>query len=250
MDFEILLTLLDTALHRCSDVVVRDGGLLASLLVMGLVGGVTHCAGMCGPFVLSQVTARLEATPASAMREWRRLTGAALLPYHLGRITTYALLGATGALAAGMLSQIPGLRWLSAALLMAAAVLLVGYAVPSLRLPGLAGGHWGEMVGRLAKPLFAAPTGFRGWLLGVALGFIPCGLVYGAVAAASAGGDPLAGAMGMAAFAVGTVPALVGVGVAGHVAARHWRGAILRYAPLLLLLNAAFLTFLAWHLIA
>ncbi|MBY0430344.1 MAG: sulfite exporter TauE/SafE family protein, partial [Rhodospirillales bacterium] len=48
---------------------------MASLFLTGLVGSLSHCAGMCGPFVLSQVAARLESRPASRMREWHRLTG-------------------------------------------------------------------------------------------------------------------------------------------------------------------------------
>ncbi|MFN8928129.1 MAG: sulfite exporter TauE/SafE family protein, partial [Rhodospirillales bacterium] len=39
-------------------------GLPLTLLLAGLVGGATHCAGMCGPFVLAQVGARLDRTGA------------------------------------------------------------------------------------------------------------------------------------------------------------------------------------------
>ena len=39
--------------------------LLAAMLLAGLVGGGTHCIGMCGPFVLAQTTARLESVPAA-----------------------------------------------------------------------------------------------------------------------------------------------------------------------------------------
>ncbi|MFQ5845606.1 MAG: sulfite exporter TauE/SafE family protein [Planctomycetota bacterium] len=50
-----------------------DLALLGALLLAGLVGGVTHCAGMCGPFVLAQVSMGLERVPASEMRELSRL---------------------------------------------------------------------------------------------------------------------------------------------------------------------------------
>ncbi len=241
--------LLDLAAH-CSAVVADAGGLLASLFLTGLIGGPSHCAGMCGPFVLSQVTARLESTPASQMREWHRLAGAALVPYHLGRATTYVLLGVVGAAIAGSLTGTGAFRWLSAGLLAVAALVLLGMALPGLKAllgqSNCAGeGWWSRSVGRLARPLFRDPRGLRGWLLGVMLGFIPCGLLYGALAAAAATGDPVAGAMGMLAFVLGTIPTLVMVGFAGHMAANRWRGAVMRWAPLLLVLNAFILAWLA-----
>ncbi|HJS32306.1 MAG TPA: sulfite exporter TauE/SafE family protein, partial [Alphaproteobacteria bacterium] len=69
-------------------------GLIAALLVAGLIGGFAHCAGMCGPFVLGQVTAGLSGAPERAERVFGRMAGAALIPYHLGRLTTYSALGA------------------------------------------------------------------------------------------------------------------------------------------------------------
>jgi sulfite exporter TauE/SafE len=248
------MTSLAIGLSHCEAVFTERGSLLVSLIMAGLVGGVTHCAGMCGPFVLSQVTSRLEGVPASKMREWHRLTGAALLPYHLGRTTTYAGLGAALALAAGSLGDMAGLRWLSAGLLILAALLFLGYAIPKLKM-ALPGGRraeswWSAKVGRAARPLFATPTGWRGYGLGLMLGFIPCGLLYAALAAAASSGDPVAGAFGMVAFALGTLPALFTVGIAGHLAGQRWNGVVAKVAPALLLLNAGVLTYLAVTMVA
>lgn len=255
-DQTLLLTLLRSGVHQCSVSFQGDGSLMASLFAAGLVGGASHCAGMCGPFVLSQVAARLEGTPASRMSEWHRLVGAAVLPYHLGRATTYAALGGIGAMLTGSLIEAGGLHWVSAGLLLFAALFMLGMAVPSLKRlwSGAAGGSgegwWSRHVGGLARPLFANPTGARGYLLGLLLGFIPCGLLYGALAAASATGSVATGLFGMLAFAAGTLPSLLAVGLVGHLAGQRWRGAVLRYAPLLLLLNAGVLTALAWRHIA
>ncbi|MGC2856166.1 sulfite exporter TauE/SafE family protein [Novispirillum sp. DQ9] len=255
----VLLALIAAGVSHCADVVVDQGNLLVSLFMTGLIGGVAHCAAMCGPFVLSQVGARLEGVPASRMREWHRLAGAALLPYQLGRLTTYSLLGAVGASLAGRLGDIAGLRWISAALLVFAALFFLGHAVPRVRalLPGAttatattSEGWWARRVGRVAGPLFAAPVGWRGYALGVLLGFIPCGLLYGALAAAASTGDPLAGAFGMAVFALGTMPTLFGVGLAGHVAGTRWHGVLAKGAPVLLVLNAVVLSWMAVSLIA
>jgi hypothetical protein len=186
------------------------------------------------------------------MREWHRLTGAAVLPYHLGRTVVYCSLGALADAFTGSLTlKATSLHWVSAALLLAAAAFMASLALPSLK--GLfstgpkTAGWWSRLMERLARPLFGRPTGWRGFVLGLLLGFIPCGLLYGALAAAAASGDPLTGAMGMLAFALGTWPSLFAVGVAGHLAGRHWRLSILRYAPLLLAVNAGMLTWLAWR---
>lgn len=245
-----VFSLVFSGLSVCGTTAAGHGGTLAGLFLTGLVGSLTHCSGMCGPFVLSQVAARLETVPASRMREWHRLAGAALVPYHLGRATTYAGLGAVAALSAGLVGgRLGGLRFVAAGLLVLAALFLLAMAVPRLKALLAAGGGggswWGASIGRWAGPLLAQPTGIRGWLLGVALGFIPCGLLYAALAAAAATGDPLAGAAGMLAFAVGTVPMLLAVGLAGHAAGGRWRMSALRWAPLLLLANAGMLGMLA-----
>ncbi len=244
------------ALSHCQTVVETHSGLLTSLLLAGLLGGLTHCAGMCGPFVLSQTVARLEVVPAREMREWHRLAGAALVPYHLGRATTYALLGALAALIADGMIAATGLKWLSAALLLLAALFFATYALHQLavRLPWSGGsdggGLWSRYGSPLVRPLFARPVGWRGYLLGVALGFLPCGLLYGALAAAASSSGPLAGAFAMLAFALGTVPALLLVGIAGHVAAGRFMQASRAVMPVLMLLNAAALSYFAWRTLA
>ncbi len=245
--------LLWSGLQHCGAALRADGGVIVALLLAGLMGSVSHCVGMCGPFVLAQVTARLEAVPAERMREWHRLVGAAVLPYHLGRATTYAGLGSVAASLAGGLAMLSGLRIIAAALLVAAAATFLAGALRQAGLASAAGSGGTAAAtwpARLLRPLFARPVGWRGYLLGVALGFLPCGLLYGAVAAAASTGSPLSGALGMMAFALGTAPALVATGLAGHLAARHL-GPVMRVAaPALMVVNAGFLAYMAWRVAA
>jgi sulfite exporter TauE/SafE len=229
-------------------------GLPLTLLLAGLVGGATHCAGMCGPFVLAQVGARLDRTGAP-YGEVRRLAGAALLPYHLGRATTYALLGAAAGSLAGGAATLPFMGWLPSALLALAALVLLSQAVArgARLLPRRAGGgpwHPSTAVTRLSGPLLADPRGWRGFALGVVLGFLPCGLLWGALAAAGGGGGAAAGALAMGAFTLGTVPALVGVGYAGALFGRRFRPALAWATPAILLLNAVTLGALAVRALA
>lgn len=249
---ETLTQLIQAGAGICSIGLAGNQNLMLGLFLTGLVGSVTHCAGMCGPFCLSQVAARLEAIPLSHMTEMRRLAGAALAPYHLGRATTYGVLGALAASFGAILGGAGSFRWPAALMLILAALLLLAMAVPGLKTLAGASGEtrWSRAVGRLARPLFARPFGLRGWALGVLLGFIPCGLLYAALAAAAAGGNPVAGAFGMLAFWAGTVPMLVIVAAVGHAAVSHWRAPLLKAAPALLVLNAGMLGFMAWELLA
>ena len=82
------------------------------------------------------------------------------------------------------------------------------------------------------------PALLRGYLLGVLLGFLPCGLLYGALFAAASSGSVIAGALIMAAFAGGTAPALGVLAATGHVAARRWPLALQRVSGLALVLGA------------
>lgn len=234
------MILADWATH-CSMVFANNPDLIGVLFVGGLAGSFTHCVGMCGPFVLSQVTTQLDKLPPDGAGIWTRLRGAALLPYHAGRVTTYVLLGVLAALLAQPLRQLPGFRVFAAALLACAALLFLLQALrlsrrflprwlPAPRLP--------EFVQPWLKRLFAAPTGWRGYGLGLLLGFLPCGLVYAALMAAAAKADPLIALFGMTAFGLGTLPGLLLVGFGGQYVTARWRPLIGYLSPILMGANA------------
>jgi len=100
------------------------GGLLLSLFLAGLSGSAVHCVGMCGPFVLGQVMADADRVKPGGYGEWRGLAGAALAPYHLGRLTTYTGLGVVAGVAIALFASTAVFAWLSALLLIAAAALI------------------------------------------------------------------------------------------------------------------------------
>lgn len=224
--------------------------LLPALLLAGLAGSVVHCTAMCGPFVLGQVADGMARMPAARMCQAARLRGAALLPYHAGRLATYAALGAVS----GWIGALPLPQVVPAALLALAAA---GFLLLAMRRfqPGFAfagpgipsGPGWGNRLATLAGRI--GNVRMRGLKLGLALGLLPCGLVYAALAAASASGA-LLGGLGMLAFGLGTVPALVVVGLLGHAAARHWQTAANRAAPWVLAGNGLLLLALAWRALA
>lgn len=218
--------------------------LVPALLLAGLAGSTVHCTAMCSPFVLGQVADGMARMPAARMCQAARLRGALLLPYHAGRLATYTALGiAAGWLGALRLPQaVPGIL-----LALAAAGLLLlalrrfqpafAFALPA----GASGSGIGQFASRLGQ--------LRGVPLGLALGLLPCGMVYAALTASASGG-PVIGGLGMLAFGLGTVPALIAVGLVGHAAARRWEAAARRAAPWVLTANGVLLFALAWRALA
>jgi sulfite exporter TauE/SafE len=224
-------------------------GLAAMLFLTGLVGGLAHCGPMCGPFVLAQAATLPADGPIV-----RRLTGGLLLPYHLGRILTYAGLGAVAGAFGHAIVLLTPVRVAVAALLLAAAALFALQAAaritahPRGRAAAAFGGRSRPIVlglatrlARLAAPLFDAPSATRRLALGLVLGLLPCGFLYGALAGAAATQGPAAGAAAMAAFGLGTAPSLMLVGLGGAGLATRWRELARRAVAPLFLFNAAIL---------
>ena len=185
----------------CHTPITQQGGLLLSLFMAGLTGGFTHCTGMCGPFVLS-----ISSSSAPQNGIWRKLTGAELLPYHLGRVTTYSALGFLAAMFAGHLSEAAQLAWLPSALLVVGGVLFLAQVFGlnlKIDFPSLPR-FMQETVTQLSNHYNRT----RGYMLGVLLGFLPCGLLFSALMIASAAATPAQGALGMMLFGVAIMPAL------------------------------------------
>jgi sulfite exporter TauE/SafE len=217
--------------------------LLLAMLLAGLAGSAAHCVPMCGAFVIGQVTDRLAAVPVLKLCELSRLRAGLLIPYHAGRLLTYACLGAVAAMAGSLALRFG--PW-PAVLLAAAGVIcaLQGWRrlAPAAAKPAgrAAPSRMGALIVRLGGRLDRTRVS-GGFLLGVLLGFLPCGLLYAALVAAAATHSPAQGAAAMLAFGLGTVPALVAVGLAGQVFARARRRLAGRAGGAIMLANAALL---------
>jgi sulfite exporter TauE/SafE len=73
-------------------------------------------------------------------------------------------------------------------------------------------------------------------LLGMLNGLLPCGLVYGALLVAASTGGPLPGAAGMMLFGLGTLPALLVVGMGAAAVSVRARQALTRVAGVVIVL--------------
>ena len=191
--------------------------LLGALFLSGLVGSLGHCLGMCGPLIM-MVGLQIHAAQQRPLP--------AHLVYHGARIVMYTLLGAAvGALGSfinlsAQLSSLAG--GLSLILGLAVALLGLGYLgwLPLARIEGQAGWISAAMQQALKRGGMAGIA-----LLGALTGLLPCCLVYGALLAAGSTAGATSGALGMALFGAGTLPALLLAGLGAwrlSLRARQW----------------------------
>jgi uncharacterized protein len=186
---------------------------IATALPLGFLGGL-HCMGMCGPIVI-----------ALSRKQGKSLRGiSSRLAYNLGRTFTYMLLGVVvGVLAEGL--RVAGFQqWLSIAI---GAILLVGVLLPA---------KWINKI--LPQKLTTGPTNLihsvwaklpqsssppTQFVIGILNGFLPCGLVYTAAAAASAMETMPQSVAYMGWFGLGTIPALLVTSYAGMAILNRFR---------------------------
>ena len=212
------------------------------LFASGLVGGIGHCAGMCGPLV--------------AAFSFSRAGDAGIRPhllYHLGRVTTYSLAGGAAGFTGSFLDVAAVIAPYQRATLTATGVLiaLAGLALAGwLPRAGAAPPPGGPgLIAKACRLLAGEGTAAAHFPLGLVLGFLPCGLVYAALLAAARegmeaadhGGGFLRGFLVMALFGAGTVPALLLVGKAAGALSARARAGFSRVSAVLVAAAGAFL---------
>ena len=189
-----------------------------------------HCVGMCGGFVLAL------SAPQRGLR-LKRLVDQLVL--QIGKASTYAFLGTlAGALGAAFVGN-AWLAWAGRALALGAGLALIAAGCTLLGLRGRSGSGfltqriallWSQWLGPI---LTARPSG-ASLVVGMAMGLLPCPLVYAGLAAAAASGSAAVGAATMAGVALGTLPALTLVALFGSSLPQTARHTLARAAGVLL----------------
>lgn len=232
-----------------------DLPLIFSLISLGFFGGFTHCVGMCGPFVLTQVSNRLQKTELKNFSEFQRLKNLSLLPYHLGRISTYSAIGFCCTFLTKNIQKFIGFKIFSALFLLLAALIFLNlFFDDKLQLTGKIRLRFKSkflesatsFFSKKISSLFYDPQGLKGYFLGVILGFIPCGLLYAAFLICGAFVNPFLAAIGMAFFGLSTFPSLFLTACGGQVFSKIPEFKFI--AKALILLNVATLIFMATKL--
>ena len=181
---------------------------LTAALVAGVLGS-AHCLGMCAGI------SGLYAVNASARAATSQLPMA--LTYNLGRLLSYAVLGAAVGLFGGTVVQaIPRLAG-PVRLVSGAVIVLIGLQIAFnwrilQPLEAMGAVVW-QKVSPAAKGLLPVTTAPRALALGLLWGLLPCGLVYSMLLIAATSADAADGSLIMLAFGIGTTPAMVMTGI-------------------------------------
>jgi sulfite exporter TauE/SafE len=182
---------------------------LSLAVVAASVVGSLHCAGMCGPFLAF----------ALGLNEPGVSRAKAQAAYHLGRLTTYAALGAVAGLlghALDLSGKAVGLK--HAAVILAGATMVVfgaaalaraaGHRPPTIRPPRFVAAAFR----RGCDAAMRIPPLHRAAAVGLLTTLLPCGWLYSFALVAAGTGRPECGALVMAAFWLGTLPVMVTLG--------------------------------------
>ncbi len=181
---------------------------LLSAVLMGLIGS-THCIGMCGG-IISTLSTDFSGRPA------RHHPLLIQVFYNVGRISSYSLIGLLAGLFSSHLMQTLPEPHMIQMRISGFFFILLGLYISQL-LNALA---WLESIGQrlwrriepFGRKYLPAQDYFSALKLGLIWGWLPCGLVYSALALAITQLNPLYSAATMFAFGLGTLPTLLLVG--------------------------------------
>jgi sulfite exporter TauE/SafE len=226
-----------------------DPAFAASYLVafiMGLFSSM-HCIGMCGSII---GTLTLSLSPD--IRNNKRLLLPFVFNYNFGRITSYTIAGALAGLIEALLTMHLGethghrfLQLISAGIMASAGLYIAGW-FPRFAYIEKIGTHFWKKIEPYGRKLIPVKNRTQAYLFGMVWGWLPCGLVYAALTLAATAGDVSKSALTMLAFGLGTLPAVMGVGIMTHVLTRLSRMQRFKQAIGLFMIVLALLAALPW----
>jgi uncharacterized protein len=193
---------------------------LWTAVTLGFIGSF-HCVGMCGPIAL--------ALPGNQNKGLFLLNR---MHYNLGRISTYALLGLLFGLLGKGFALAGWQKGLS--LVLGTSILIFAFLPGALSNKFNPSGKLSRMVNWLKTQMkiqFKKRSLVSTYSIGFFNGFLPCGLVYLAVAASLLQNTPAEAALYMAAFGAGTLPAMIALSFAGNFLSLKFRNSIRRSMP-------------------
>ncbi len=196
-----------------------DWGIIISLFITGFLGSFTHCIAMCGPFALSISEMRLMSLGNDKLKQVDKFKALFATPYYLGKAVTYTLLGGLFYIASEVLKNISGINYVAFILL---SFVIVAFIMMGVSRSVSLGGKWGLKFMWLIKIIekntkaIGSQFGIKGFITGMILGLIPCGLVVVSITQAASYADNLFIMMlAVFAFGIATIPGLFLVALFG-----------------------------------
>ena len=222
---------------------------LVTPFLIGLLGSL-HCLGMCGPLVMAYSLNIKNPQPQIGRLKSSSWNKGFFhhLAFHFGRIITYGILGA---LAAGLFT-IVGLNFylnIRGGLLLGGGALITLLGMVFLKVF-----PWPAFLTRYSMPfqslwdrflpsLLETPGSISKIAMGAACGLLPCSLTSSMLIKSAITENVAEGAMTMVAFGLGTVPALLTVGISASLLTLRIRIIGERVAALSVIAMGLFLMF-------
>jgi sulfite exporter TauE/SafE/copper chaperone CopZ len=205
---------------------VESGSGLGAIFLIGLVAAFSSCTAVVGGLVVavSSAAARKNplATPIQKLRPH--------ILFHIGRFLGFAAFGAlTGWLGSVLVLSTTG----NAILVIVIAILMLILGINLLEI--FPRGLWGAVhppkwLSHRIHALSSSSHPVVPLLLGIATYFLPCGFTQSMQLYALSTGNPVQAALVMSVFALGTAPALFGLGALTAYAKGPWLGRLTRAA--------------------
>lgn len=195
-------------------------------LGIGLIGSF-HCIGMCGPIALS--------LPIYGKSKAEKLL--LIILYNLGRACSYASLGLLFGYIGNQFFLFGYQRAFSISLGLLLLIFLFAHQFLSSRF-AIIDKIFNRVKSVLAKRLQSTQNSYSYFLIGVANGFLPCGLVYLAIGSAMATGNMLYGAALMFVFGMGTFPLMISLMIFGRFISVTFRNRMRKMIPAFIVLTA------------
>lgn len=201
---------------------------ILSAFLIGLVGSM-HCVGMCGPIAI--------ALPAIQQNKFTFVFGRLL--YNIGRVISYAAMGAFFGLIGSRIALFGFQQTLS---IFIGVLLLLYVIIPKSvynKLPRI------NLIDKLTSEikrsfllLWKKGSLSSMLVIGFLNGFLPCGLVYVAIAGAAATGSILSGTLFMIMFGLGTMPLMTAMSLLGKFINLQLRRKLTKLIPVFIVLLA------------
>ena len=180
---------------------------LLSALLMGLIGS-THCIGMCGG-IISTLSTNFNAKNTNQPFSIQ-------LFYNVGRISSYSFFGLlVGIFSSQLMQQLPNPHAVSMKIAGVFFILLglyISQLLNSFKYLERVGQKLWIKIEPFGRKYLPAQNNWSALKLGLVWGWLPCGLVYSALALAVTQLNPLHSALTMLAFGLGTLPTLLLIG--------------------------------------
>lgn len=175
-------------------------------IFLGGVAGSLHCVGMCGGFPLALAGG---ARDRNVLRQ---------VLYNLGRLNALVFIGAASGAAGAALVSLAPVRAVERLLAIGAGALMIVVGLEVMGVLGQLSSRGAALaratVGRLLAGVMRSRSLAAPLALGVFNAFLPCQLIYAFAARAASTASIGEGMLTMLVFGLGTIPAMLALGVA------------------------------------